>query len=87
MTDEVRFEEAEDGGVNLVFPDELIDALGIDPENHEVDVEIARVVNDGRLETLIDIDFNIEMTEERRETIESYLGSVDANVSIEDSNE
>lgn len=81
-TESVRFESAEDGGVNLVFPNELLDTLGID-STHEVEVTVYQTLTDGRLETTFSIDFGVEMTPEVEHKLTEYLSDSDANITFE----
>lgn len=81
-TDSVRFESAEDGGVNLVFPNELLSTLGVDG-NHEVEVTVCRTITNGRLETTFSIDFGVEMTPEVENKLTEYLSDSEANITFE----
>jgi len=75
--DTVRFEEADDGGMELVFPDELLDILDIE-YGHEVDF---RVVTVDKTDVQFEIDFNTDVSETQLEELRELLGE---NITVAD---
>lgn len=72
MTDidsEVQFEEAEDGGLELVFPEDLLETIGVGAGD-EVTVQ-TRVVDGSDVQ--LEVDFGVDLDDETVSELEEVL--------------
>lgn len=77
MSDLVDLKDTPEGGVEFVFDDELIDALGIDVEDggHTVDVAIEKYIDeDGKMKVEFAIDTNTDLDDSQIEVLREVVG-------------